>query len=88
MKRRREKRQEGRRGKKRKEEEEKDEEELTRYERKQSPPPIHSYEPKTFSHQPFQALYHPFHHLIMELNDRLRKYGVRGCKLVREFGGL
>jgi hypothetical protein len=71
-----------------KEKEEKEEGKLTRYERKQSPPPIHSYEPKTFSHQPSQVLYHPFDHLIMELNDRLRKYGVRGYRLVREFGGL
>jgi len=70
------------------EEKETDEEELTRYERKQSLPPIHSYEPKTSCHQPFQALYHPFDHLIMVRNDRLRKYGVRGCRLVRGFGGL
>jgi len=39
---------------------------LTRYERKQSQPPIHSYEPRTSCHQPSRALYHPFDHLIME----------------------
>jgi hypothetical protein len=48
-----------------KEKEEKEEGKLTRYERKQSPPPIHSYEPKTFSHQPSQVLYHPFDHLMI-----------------------
>jgi hypothetical protein len=66
----------------------KEEKGLTIYERKQSQPPIHSYEPKTSSHQPFQALYHPFDHLIMELNDRLRKYGVRVYRPERGFGGL
>jgi hypothetical protein len=49
-------------------EKEKDKEELTRYERKQSPPQAHSYEPKTSCHQPSQALYHPFDHLIMVRN--------------------
>jgi hypothetical protein len=44
---------------------------LTRYERKLSQPPIHSYEPKTFSHQPSQALYHPFDHLIMVPNGMM-----------------
>ena len=47
-------------------EEEKRERGLTRYERKQSQPPIHSYEPRTSCHQPSRALYHPFDHLIME----------------------
>jgi hypothetical protein len=66
----------------------KEESRLTRYERKQSQPPIHSYEPKTFSHRPSRVLYHPFDHSIMELSGMLWMYEVREYRPVREFGGL